>query len=365
MAKTERLRIWLRRLAKGALFLVLGLTLLVGLALLSINFAPVSRMIAARVNAALEPTFRGRLVLHRLGHLDFGGISGAELEVHDPGGQSVLYARDIDVRLFWPRIAWDAVVGGAEPLLIPIDRIALDSVHVTVIDDGAGTPTLAHAFEPKEPPTEEKSAGTELRIDDLVVQTIAVRGSLPSVGPIDADFNDLDAELTNGPRGTHLVLEHLDVMLRQLPRVDTLSGRLTADVTLPSEAPVAPGRSTDGDNPADNAAGTPTTAAYALTPAPGPRRIVAGFMGMLAGSSAKRSTRRSRRSRCRLPRSPSWCRVFLQRPRRPSRRRWMARSTISASRRASARRGRRSTRAAGYAKLRHARWSPPGSTRPI
>ena len=187
MAHSSLFRRWMRRLAKLSVFLLLGLTLLVGIVLLSVNLPPVSRFIAGRVNAALEPTFKGRLVLHRLGNVDFGGVLGAELEVHDPEGRSVLYARDIDVRLFWPAVVWNAVVTRPDPLVIPFDRIALHSVDVTVIDDGAGTPTLAHAFEPKEPPEEESSGGTELSIEDLIVETTRVRGSLASFGPIDAD----------------------------------------------------------------------------------------------------------------------------------------------------------------------------------
>jgi hypothetical protein len=177
MAHSSLFRRWTRRLAKLSVFFLLGLTLLVGAVLLSVNLPPVSRLIAGRVNAALEPTFKGRLVLHRLGSIDFGGILGAELEVHDPEGRSVLYARDIDVRLFWPAVVWNALVTSPDPLVIPFDRIALHSLDVTVVDDGEGVPTLAHAFEPKEPPEEESSGGTELTIEDLVVETTRIRGA--------------------------------------------------------------------------------------------------------------------------------------------------------------------------------------------
>lgn len=285
MAPTSRLRRWTRRLAKVLLFCLLGVTLLVGLVLLSVNLPPVSGFITGKVNAALEPMFKGRLVLHRLGSIDFGGILGAEVEVYDPEGRSVLYARDLDVRLFWPAVVWDAVVTRPDPLVIPFERIALDSIDVTVIDDGAGTPTLALAFEPKEPPQEESSGGTELRIEDLVVETTRVRGSLESFGPIDADLTRLDLSLKNGPSGTHVVLEHLELALRQLPQVDTLTGRLTADITLPAAAPPAP--APGADEPAD---AEQETTVYALTPAPA-RRIVAELVGAVAGSPAELDVR--------------------------------------------------------------------------
>jgi hypothetical protein len=131
----------------------------------------VNGWVAERVNAALEPTFKGRLVLRRLGHLDFGGLSDAEIEVFDPAGKSVLMARDIDVRLFWPGVAWQAVVQQPEVLRVPIGRVELDEVDVTLIDDGNGTPTLASAFEPKQPPEEEEtSGGTAIVIDELSIE---------------------------------------------------------------------------------------------------------------------------------------------------------------------------------------------------
>src|SRR5688572_12780711 len=141
-------RLWhaLRLGLKCLAFFVLGSVAIVAIVLLAINVPPVNGWVAERVNAALEPTFKGRLVLHRLGHLDFGGLSDAELEVFDPAGKSVLVARDIDVRLFWPGLAWQAAVQQPDVLRVPIGRIDLDQVDVTLIDDGNGTPTLAAAF---------------------------------------------------------------------------------------------------------------------------------------------------------------------------------------------------------------------------
>src|SRR5688572_26196476 len=123
MASHPRLARSLRLIAKIIAYFVVGLIALVATVLLAINLPPVSHWVAGRVNAALEPTFKGRMVLHRLGHLDFGGITGADLEVFDPAGKSVLAAHDIDVRLFWPGVAWNAVFGGAETLEVPIDRV--------------------------------------------------------------------------------------------------------------------------------------------------------------------------------------------------------------------------------------------------
>jgi len=68
---------------RGLAYVVLGLTLLILVVLVAINVPPVSGFVAGQVNSILEPQFQGRLVLLRLGHLDFGGISSAKLEVRD------------------------------------------------------------------------------------------------------------------------------------------------------------------------------------------------------------------------------------------------------------------------------------------
>jgi autotransporter translocation and assembly factor TamB len=290
MSPHPRLRHALRLTLKCLAFFVLAVVAIVATVLLAINLPPVNGWVAERINAALEPTFKGRLVLHRLGHLDFGGLSDAEIEVLDPAGKSVLVARDIDVRLFWPGVAWQAAVQQPEVLRVPIGRVELDEVDVTLIDDGNGTPTLASAFEPKQPPEEEeKSSGTAIVIDELAIATIRVRGALAAVGPIDTDLAGLQASLENNPGGTHVVLQRLAIDARQLPQVGTLTGNLTADVTLPAEpSPNAP-KNAPQDAPVArngaNGSGT-STQIYGLSPAP-VQHIVAGFDGAIAGSEAE------------------------------------------------------------------------------
>jgi translocation and assembly module TamB len=304
MRDHPRLRRALRLTAKIFGFFVLGCIAIVAVALLTINLPPVNGWVVGRVNAALEPTFKGKLLLHRLGHLDFGGLSDAELEVFDAAGNSVLTARDVDVRLFWPGVAWQAVVRRPEVLRVPIERVALDEVNITLIDDGNGTPTIAGAFEPTqpEPVQEPSSGGTAIEMNEIVIETTLVRGSLAAIGPIETDLAQLRARLTNDPQGTHLVLENLEIVARQLPHVGTVNGHVTADVTLPAapegkqkSGPAARDPARDpAARPSEEAkpdrvpvAGRsePNTSVYALSPAP-VQRILATFKGEIAGSGA-------------------------------------------------------------------------------
>ncbi|MEO8185604.1 MAG: hypothetical protein ABI895_42915, partial [Deltaproteobacteria bacterium] len=251
------------------------MSLLVALALVSINLPPVSHFVSTKLNAILQPTFQGQLILRQLGHLDFGGVSGAEVEVRDPAGQSVLVAQDVDVRLFWPALAI-RVLTGSDPLEIPVERFAIRQLDLTLLDDGTGTPTLVHAFEPKEPqPLDESAASTDVRVAHLAVAHTRVTGSLSSVGVLDADLSDLRARLRSDAAGLELGLENLDLEARQLPQVDRVSGKLTGELVIPAEP------TTVSASPATGIQ-TEVQALRAL-----PKRIVQlTFSGQVAGSAA-------------------------------------------------------------------------------
>ncbi|MET0412080.1 MAG: hypothetical protein ABW217_12335, partial [Polyangiaceae bacterium] len=283
MAPHPRTRRAFRWIGFGFLYFLLGLVALFALLLVTINLPPVSGFVRGKVNAALAPTFKGKLELAGLGIVDLGGVSGAELIVHDPKGNEVLHARDVDVHLGVASLAWNAVVKRPDPLVITLSRISVGDLDVRLIDDGQGNPTLAQAFEPKEPSAPEEGAGkTAIVIEALRVQKIQVRGALASPGPIDADLTNLEASLSNDPAGTHIVVDQLDVAARQLPTIGELAGRLHADVRLPAAPEVAPAPAAT----IVNADGT-ATSKRALQPVAGvdaQQRIVAGFDGSAAGS---------------------------------------------------------------------------------
>jgi autotransporter translocation and assembly factor TamB len=275
--KTRRGR-FVRWLGLGLGWLVLGVILLLGLSLVSINLPPVSRFVSTKVNAILKPAFAGQLLLRKLGHVDFGGVSGAEVEVRDPAGSSVLVAQDVEVRLFWPAIALHALTG-SDPLEIPVERVAVRQLDLTLIDDGTGSPTLAHAFDPKEvKPPDPNAAGTSVRVAQLAVAHTRVTGALASVGNLDAELSDLRARLRSDAAGLELGLENLDLDARQLPQVDRVSGKLTGEVVLPAEPTQA--------SAVPAADGRIQTDVQALRPPPPERRAQLTFSGNVAGSGA-------------------------------------------------------------------------------
>ncbi|HEU4579154.1 MAG TPA: translocation/assembly module TamB domain-containing protein [Polyangiaceae bacterium] len=276
-------------------WLVLGVILLLTIALVSINLPPVSRFVSAKVNAALQPTFQGQLLLRKLGHVDLGGVSSAELEVLDPAGRRVLSARGVDVRLFWPVVAYHAAIG-SDPLRISIEHAGVRELDVTLIDDGTGTPTLAHAFEPREPkPPDPDAAQTSVEVAEVTLERARIAGSLASLPQVDAELSNLRARLRTDAAGLALTLENLDLDARQLPTVDRVSGKLTGEVTLPAEPAAAPAPAAGG--PVARGAGSRDdaiqTEVHALRPAPLERLVQLAFAGQIAGSGAHAQVRLS------------------------------------------------------------------------
>ena len=265
----------LRRITHLALkVLGIGLLVLVGLVvvlLTSLDVAPVRAFIADKANGALATSFRGRLVLRRIGHIDLRGVGGVDLEVQDPKGATVLRARDASVSLAWPSLVYDAIKG-ADPLVVQITGVTVEELRVLLIDDGTGTPTLAQAFEPKDPkPDQPGGAVTIVLVDKIAVKFAKIHGSLKNPGPVDLDLKQLHARLRSEPAATQIVVKRVDLDARRIPQVDQVRGRLTADIFLPAEPKAAAGQTVAPSK------GAPA-AKLAL-------RALATFDGDVAGSS--------------------------------------------------------------------------------
>jgi translocation and assembly module TamB len=257
----------------------IGLVVLAGLVvvlLMSLDVAPVRAFIAGQANGALATSFRGKLVVRRIGHIDLRGVGGVDLEVHDPKGAIVLRARDASVSLAWPSLVYDAIKG-ADPLIVQLTAVKLEELRVLLIDDGTGTPTLAQAFEPRDPkPEQPDGAVTIVMAEAIAVKFAKIHGSLKNPGPVDLELKQLQARFRNDPAATQIVVKRVDLEAQRVPEVDRVSGRLSADVFLPAE-PKDPGKTV-----------APSKAAPAAKPA---LRALATFSGDVAGSSLELKAR--------------------------------------------------------------------------
>lgn len=228
------------RIARGALYVVLGLVVLVALLLvvaLRTSFA--REQIRAQVNAALSEVFQGKIEIDRIGGLTLGGVSGVDGRVFDAAGKLVIRVQGLRVAASLPGLGWQLLAHGDRPQLV-LDLIDLDHADVTLRDDEELGVSLAAAFMPRTPdtapPPSDPSAGTTLRVERLQVRRVWAHGQLGSSPLLDAELTRLEAALRQSPQdGFSLILKRTDLVTRNLPGGAQPRGQVAAKVVSPAD----------------------------------------------------------------------------------------------------------------------------------
>src|SRR4051794_11457459 len=108
-----------RILASAGLLAVFALSALGGV-LLHVRFGLGRRLAARVVTTALDRTFRGRLVVEKIGFIDADGFDAAEASVYDPQGRRVLAVTGLRGRASLARVAYSILRGGGDiAIMIP------------------------------------------------------------------------------------------------------------------------------------------------------------------------------------------------------------------------------------------------------
>jgi len=234
LKKPTRLRRYAKRAGVGVAALLGLVVILVAGALFSLRFAPVRNYVVARVNDALDGTFKGRLVLHRIGRVGLSGIAAADAEVFDPSGRRVLDIHGLGAELSVPTIVWAALTEKSKPLTIRITSATLRHVEAVLIDNGSGSPTLADAFLPKTPSPPSSGPGTVIIIDRAVIDHAWAHGSLASTPPLDIELKDALATLRTDDVATAIAFKQVALRARGLPQGVDPAGDLQASLDIPA-----------------------------------------------------------------------------------------------------------------------------------
>lgn len=236
-ARHGKLVRWLVRGIVGLLLVVFSLVVIV---LLALDLRPTREFVRAWVNAALADTFKGQVLLDRIGSLRLDAVGGIDARVLDAERRPVITLRGLRVRSNWPEMVRSLLLG--RPLHVGLDPLSVDHLDIAVIADKDGVPTLASAFEPRHPePAQPVSnePSTSVAIDGLHVRHLWAHGSLPSVPVIDAEYSNLRGSFALNARGLAAKISGGQLQARGLPaRVDP-RGELTANVALPPETNAA------------------------------------------------------------------------------------------------------------------------------
>ncbi|HVY46900.1 MAG TPA: hypothetical protein VHB21_13525, partial [Minicystis sp.] len=203
-----------------------------GGALLHVGLPAPRRFVVARVDAALDGSFKGRIVVRDLAHLSLAHLDGLAVEVFDPEGHRVLLAEGVDVRVATATLV--ASLLGKGDLRVELPRVEIDYADVTLDANGEGKLGIARAFEPAKPSTSPGRA-TAVKVSALTVEHAWVHGTPAASAPyVDADVDQLAGALATSPRETRIDLDRALLKTRGLEGKNP-DGAVRAHATLPAD----------------------------------------------------------------------------------------------------------------------------------
>lgn len=232
----------IRGLGKGAAALLLIVTFVLALvvsALIHLSH-PSGRSIAVSlVNQTLATSFKGKVVIDRIDGLGLGGVSGVDASIYDLQGRRVIAAQGVSAEVDTLTAA-RSFLQNAGPLRIVISELTAKDVNVTLLEEAPGQPSIARAFEPREPKPEDPNArATRIEFQNIAVEHIGVRGGMQAVPVVHADLSSLDTALTLDESSTHADLRGVRIAARKLPQVGSVAGQLQARALVPGEKSAA------------------------------------------------------------------------------------------------------------------------------
>lgn len=221
-----------RRTLVALTFFLVGVVAIIVLAL---QLSYTRDVIRSRVNRAIDSSFRGQLVLDRIGGIGVDRVWGVDGHLLDEQRRRVLTFRGLSVRSKWFPLVRDLATG--RPLRILLGPVRLDHADVLLADSGDGTPSIANAFKSREAEP-VKSKGPEqaptILIKGFEVGHVWIHGGLPSLATIDAEIYSVTAELHSDDNGFELVLAHARLTTRAMPASLNPSGTISARLANPS-----------------------------------------------------------------------------------------------------------------------------------
>ena len=205
----------------------------VGGVALHLNLAAPRRFLSTRVNGILESTFKGKVVIQRIGSLHLTRLDDVDAKVFDPEGHLVIDVHGLHARFGTVSLLRSLVSG--ETLTIHIPEISIDGAEVVFEDSATGELGLARAFESSTPSTGAPSRGTEVTIDAIQIRQVWAHGHLAAVPMIDADLKDLAGSFVSTPKTTGIDVLHLFVRGRGLPGMNP-EGEVVGSAEFPTDA---------------------------------------------------------------------------------------------------------------------------------
>ena len=208
---------------------------------LHINHPAARRLVGTTLNSALAPVLNGSITLDKVDRITLlsGRVAGMDVTIRDAEGQTVIVARWVSAQIALAPLLRSLVDDG--PLLLPLDRVRIDGVDLTLRDDENGMNSLANTFLPRassQPQASSSDQGTPgagflLTIDDISIGHVWAHGSLGSQ-PMDIEIDGLSGRLRVTPDALAATLRPVAFHARALPiPAGAAEGSVEGVVTVP------------------------------------------------------------------------------------------------------------------------------------
>ncbi len=168
------------RWARLALYVVVGLVVLVALLLVALRTSFAREQIRSQVNSGLSEVFQGRLQIDRISRVTLGGVGGVDARVFDADGKQVARVQGLNVEASLLGLGWQLLTNSDQPELV-LALVQVDHADVTLRDDEELGVSIARAFLPRTPSVEPPNAppsGPHLHLQSVHVRH--VWGSWPA-----------------------------------------------------------------------------------------------------------------------------------------------------------------------------------------
>lgn len=206
----------------------------VGAAVGHLDHPAARRFVVATLDQVLAPMFKGKIVVEKIDRvvLAQGIVQGVDLVIEDAEGHRVIVAKGVSARLSPVRLVKSLLGDG--PLDLALSEVRVDFGDVLLRDDASGVPSIAGAFDSKEPPKPkqpgEKEKGLRLRIDRLYAEHLWAHGAVGGQ-TIDADLPRVLGNLQLDDKTLHGALTPVEIHARALP-IEAREGTVQVDATV-------------------------------------------------------------------------------------------------------------------------------------
>jgi translocation and assembly module TamB len=217
-----------------ATLLLFVLAILGGL-LLHLNAGAARRIVAHEVDVLLAPSFKGRILVERIGGLSPFGIARTDATVEDPRGVPVLVVRDASVRLaLWPLLRSE-LIDTKSPLVIRLGPISASRLEANLDTDPDGHLYVADAFAPRTPwPPDPHGRGLRLEIDRIALRQVWAHGDAAGSLPIDVDLDACEGAVASLPDRFEVNVSRATLAARRIANGADVTGSFAGHFLQPS-----------------------------------------------------------------------------------------------------------------------------------